>query len=175
MLMLNFQIRPLSAEDRSWIAGFIRARWGAPQVISRGRLHQVDRLPGFVAAYQGSDRAVAGRLPAGFVAGLITYSIEGPDCEIVSIDSLMERVGIGSALIQSVLEAARAQGCRRVWLITTNDNTPALRFYQRRGFRLVAVHRGAVDQARRIKPQISLLGIDGIPIHDEIELEMLLP
>ena len=32
-------------------------------------------------------------------------------------------------------------GCRRVWLITTNDNLRALRFYQRRGFRLVASTR----------------------------------
>lgn len=74
-------------------------------------------------------------------------------------------------LLDALLEAARRGGCRRLWLITTNDNLNALRFYQRRGWRLVAVHAGAVDEARKVKPQISVIGEDGIPIHDEIELE----
>jgi hypothetical protein len=36
---------------------------------------------------------------------------------------------------------------------------------------LVALHRGAIDEARRVKPEIPLVGDDGIPIHDELELE----
>jgi len=63
-------------------------------------------------------------------------------------------------------------GCRRVWLITSNDNLDALRFYQRRGLRLVAVHRGAIDEARRVKPSIPATGEYGIPVRDEIELEL---
>jgi N-acetylglutamate synthase-like GNAT family acetyltransferase len=106
--------------------------------------------------------------------GLVTYSIEGEACEIVSLDSLAENQGIGTALVQAVGTAARQAGCRRLWLITTNDNTPALRWYQKRGFRLAALHRGAVDQSRRVKPEIPLTGLDGIPIHDELELEILL-
>jgi len=58
--------------------------------------------------------------------------------------------------------------------MTTNDNTAALRFYQKWGFLLVAVHRNAVEQARKLKPEIPLTGIDGIPLRDEIELEVLL-
>ena len=73
------------------------------------------------------------------------------------------------------MDAAVANQCHRLWLITGNDNTSALRFYQKRGFRLVAVYRNAVDQARRLKPEIPLYGNDGIPITDEIELEMILP
>jgi RimJ/RimL family protein N-acetyltransferase len=63
-------------------------------------------------------------------------------------------------------------GVGRVWLITTNDNTAALRFYQRLGFDLVALHRDAVDAARSIKPSIPLVGNDGIPIRHELELEL---
>jgi RimJ/RimL family protein N-acetyltransferase len=74
-----------------------------------------------------------------------------------------------------VKEVAVASGCERLWLITTNDNTPALRFYQKRGFQLVAIHRNALEHSRRLKPQIPLLGLNGIPLRDEIELEMLLP
>jgi RimJ/RimL family protein N-acetyltransferase len=73
-----------------------------------------------------------------------------------------------------VKEVARQHGCQRVWLITTNDNLNALRFYQKRGFELVAVHRRAIDEARKIKPEIPLIGEYGIPIRDEIELEIAL-
>lgn len=59
----------------------------------------------------------------------------------------------------------------RIWLITTNDNLNALGFYQKRGFRIKAVYPGAVDEARRIKPEIPLAASNGIPIRDEIELE----
>jgi hypothetical protein len=82
--------------------------------------------------------------------------------------------GVGTALIEAVKVAAIEAGCRRLWLMTTNDNLHALGFYQRRGFRLVAVYPGAVDAARLLKPEIPLLGNDGIPIRDEIELEIAL-
>ncbi len=59
-----------------------------------------------------------------------------------------------------------------VWLITTDANLHALRFYQRRGLVLAALHRNAVEAARRIKPEIPLIGNDGIPIRDELELEL---
>ncbi len=50
----------------------------------------------------------------------------------------------------------------------------ALRFYQKRGFVLVAIHRDALDISRKLKPEIPLIGNDGIPLRDEIELEMIL-
>ena len=79
---------------------------------------------------------------------------------------------MGTALIEAVKEKAEEVRCRRLWLITTNDNLNALRFYQKRGFRLVKVSPSAVDAARQIKPSISELGADGIPLRDEIELEL---
>lgn len=93
----------------------------------------------------------------------------------MSLDSLRESQGIGTALMEAVKKVALEAGCCRIWLITTNDNLHALRFYQKRGFVLVAVHRGAVTASRKIKPEIPLMGADGIPIRDEIELERDLP
>ena len=104
--------------------------------------------------------------------GLITYEILGDACEITVLLSVVEKIGVGSALIGAVKEMARQAGCHRLWLITTNDNTPALRFYQRRGFTLAALHVNALEYSRRLKPEIPLIGLDGIPLRDEIELEM---
>lgn len=106
------------------------------------------------------------------VVGLTTYEVAESECELVTIDAFRAREGIGSALFSAVREAAATHGCIRLWLITTNDNLEALGFYQRMGMRLVAVHQGAVDAGRRLKPAIPLIGEHGIPIHDELELEL---
>ncbi len=152
-------VRTLAAADRAWAADLLRERWGEERVVSRGRVHLATELPGLVA--------VDGERPV----GLATYRLEGDSCELVTIDSLAEGRGVGGALLEAVCAEARRAGCRRLWLITTNDNLHALRFYQRRGFRLAALHRGAVDEARRLKPVIPEVGLDGIPIRDELELE----
>lgn len=153
-------MRPLDEDDRAWAQAFVRERWGAPVVVGRGRVQRPAELAGFVARESG--RAV----------GLATYAVEGDACELVTLDSVTEGLGVGSALVAAVVGAARNAGCRRLWLVTTNDNLPALRFYQKRGFALVALHRGAVEAARELKPELPLHGVDGIPIRDELELEL---
>ena len=77
-------------------------------------------------------------------------------------------------MLEVAKEVARAHAYRRLWLITTNDNWPALAFYQAGGWRQCALHRGAITEARRLKPQIPLIGHAGIPIEDEIEFECLI-
>jgi N-acetylglutamate synthase-like GNAT family acetyltransferase len=111
----------------------------------------------------------------GEMVGLLTYRIDGDACEIVTLDATIEQRGIGTALIDATCAAAVEAGCKRLWLITTNDNLDALRFYQRRGFRIVAVQPNAVDESRRLKPSIPEVGAYGIPLRDELELERILP
>jgi GNAT superfamily N-acetyltransferase len=159
--MSDFQIRALNIEDKNWIAKLITERWAAEFIIVHGKIYYPHDLPGFVALKNAEK------------AGLITYCIVEKDCEIVSLDSLEQSVGIGTALIEAVINIARKSGCKRVWLTTTNDNLSALRFYQKRGFVLVTIHRNAVKTARHYKP-IPLTGADGIPIRDEIELELMI-
>jgi len=158
----EFTIRPIFEEDRAWIQELTTVQWSAPIVVSRGKIYHPDQLPGFIVESEGQP------------CGLLTFHIQDSDCEIVTLDSLVEGIGIGSALIKSVHQLAVQSGCRRVWLITTNDNLPALRFYQKRGFHLVAVHRDALEATRAIKPGLPRLGLEGIPLRDEIELEIIL-
>ncbi len=160
--MKPFQIRPLNKEDKAWVISLFKEWWAGPKIVTRKKIHHADELPGFIAIQDSKP------------AGLITYDIVGEWCEIVTMNSLVEGKGIGSALIDAVKDVAASAGCKRLWLITTNDNTNALQFYQKRGFRLAAVHRNAIEKSRRLKPEIPLTGNDGIPIRDEIELEMIL-
>lgn len=166
----DFSISSLTQADRPWVVRLLVEHWGSTRVVSRGKIHAADRLPGFVAVAREGARG----FKPGERIGLITFDIRDQDCEIVTLDSLLEGIGVGTQMIERVERTARAAGCRRLWLITTNDNTPAIRFYQKRSLRIAAVHVGALDLSRRLKPEIPLLGLDGIPLRDEIEFEKLL-
>lgn len=106
--------------------------------------------------------------------GFATYEVVGTACEMTTLAAIHPGMGIGTALIQAVREAAETAGCMRLWLITTNDNTHAIRFYQKQGFSLVAVYIGALQRSRALKPAIPLIGMDGIPLLHEFEFEMAL-
>ncbi len=161
-MIMTVSIRPIVTKDKAWVRTLLKVRWASPMIVTRGTVHHADELPGFVAEEKKK------------LVGLVTYEIRGNECEVISLDSLTEGKGVGTRLLESVEEVAMKKGCRRVWVITTNDNLPALRFYQKRGFRLVAIHRNALEESRRIKPQIPLTGLNGIPLRDEIELEKVL-
>jgi GNAT superfamily N-acetyltransferase len=106
-------------------------------------------------------------------AGLLCYSVDEDGWELAAMVTARQGRGTGTALVQALLVRAREAGCGRVWVVTTNDNMGALRFYQRRGFRLRTLRPGAVDEARRLlKPSIPDVGQDGIPLRDELELEL---
>ena len=105
------------------------------------------------------------------LAGVATYVVDGRACEVLTLHARMRFGGVGTALLAALADTARRAGCTRMWLVTTNDNVDALRFYQRRGFRLVRLRPGAVDASRAIKPEISAVGDHGIPLRDELELE----
>jgi|GEM_PF-209348 len=158
----SIPIRDLSDADRDWANASLQQEFGSLRIVSRGKLHDAGQLPGLIA------------LHAGVPAGLLNYHVAGDECEVVSLYTAVRGAGLGSALLDAACARARAHGCRRLWLITTNDNTPAQRFYQHRGMRLVAVHAGAIAESRRIKPEIPLVGVDGRPIEDEIEFAYLL-
>lgn len=156
--MADVLVRPLEPSDRAEVARFIAEHWGAPLLVVHDRRYYPQELPGFVAV----DGAAW--------VGLLTYTVEAGRCEIMTLDSLRAGRGIGSALIAAARDVARAAGCAQLWVTTTNDNLHALGFYQRRGFALAGLYPGAVDRARRIKPEIPLIGDNGIPLRDEIEL-----
>ncbi|MCY3917036.1 MAG: GNAT family N-acetyltransferase [Chloroflexi bacterium] len=173
--MTAFTIRPLERADREWVAHFLDERWGTTQIVSRGKAVYGHLLPGFMAergmAAEAEDHEEESSAEN---IGLITVHIGEKDCEITTLDSLDESMGVGSALVEAVEEWAREAGIERLWLVTTNDNLEALKFWQKRGYELVSVHRNAIADARRIKPQIPITGLNGITIRDEIELEKLI-
>lgn len=153
-------VRTLRDDERDWVRTLTRDSWGDEIVVAHGDVYQPDTLPGFVATDDDGNPV-----------GLVTYTIDGSACEIVTIVSLIEGAGNGRSMIEAVAEVARESACARLWLITTNDNERALGFYGALGFHVTAVREGAIAEARKLKPSIPLVSEDGVPIVDEIELE----
>ncbi len=160
MSLPNIRLRRIGQQDVEFVRNECQRHWNSPVIWSRGARFAVDELPGFVALLDGRP------------VGHITYSVQGRECEIVTLASVVEDRGIGSELLLATVEEARVRGCQRVLLTTSNDNLKALGFYQRHGWRLVTVHRGQIDQYRAVKPEIPEIGLQAIPIHDELELEL---
>ena len=166
----EIRVRPLTPEDEEWVSQYIDYRWGSKRMVAHGQLYVPHTLPGFVALRRESEEALSNKSEE--KVGLVTYHLEGNACEIVTLDSDLPGQGAATALVRTVRQFARDEGCNRLWLVTTNDNLDALRFYQKRGFKLSALRPNALERSRELKPEIPLVGNDGIPLRDEIELEM---
>ena len=154
-------VRPYALGDRRWAEGLLEENMGGSRVARLGEVIDPVELPGLVAERDGE------RL------GLLTYIVDGDQFEVLSLHCRVENVGAGSALLAAAAELAGGRGCRRLWLLTTNDNLHALGFYQRRGLRLCALHAGALDRDRTLKPEIPQVNPDNrIPMRDLLELEL---
>ncbi len=157
----KIEIKPIGKKDTEWVKETTREKFGADFIFDAGKKKYPYKLPGFIA-YLGNEKI-----------GVLTYEIMNGSCEIVTIESLKEKISIGSLLLKKLKETAINENCRRIWLITTNDNLSALNFYQKRGFNISNVYPNAVTKTREtVKPEIPLYGENGIEIKDEIELEL---
>lgn len=161
-MQTQLKIKAIEANDHTWVSEKLAERWGSTNVVSRGVVHHTTQLPGFIA-YLNNKRS-----------GFITTNIIKGSCEIITLDSFRENIGIGSALIKAAENYARKQKCVYLWLVTTNDNINAQKFYRHRGFKAIAVHYNAIKRSRELKPEIPEIGMGGVPIKDEIEFKLTL-
>ncbi len=134
-------------------------RWASDLIVTKGQKHYFVDLEGFVAI--DNDKIV----------GVLTFKKSNTEVEIISLDSFMENIGIGTLLLNNVIDFAKQNAIKRLYLITTNDNLKALKFYQKRNWKITIIHKNAVIEARKIKPTIPMTGYYGIPLLHEIELE----
>ncbi|MGM0898088.1 MAG: GNAT family N-acetyltransferase [Bacillota bacterium] len=141
------------------VTDFFKDQWGNTEMVISSGTYDCSTLNGYTMLNKKDE-----------IIGLITYVISKGECEIISLDSIEEEKGIGTRLVKQVEAIALSRQCTSVKLVTTNDNLLAIKFYQKRKYRLSKIIIGGVDHARKLKPEIPLIGNDGIPIKDEIEL-----
>jgi GNAT superfamily N-acetyltransferase len=156
------QIREKQTADEIWIDSVLDENWAADGtgiIIVHGESFDARTLPALIAGER---------------EGLAIYKISADtlSAELITLDAFKRHQGVGGALVDALAAKVRQQGVSLLRVTTTNDNLHALRFYQRRGFCIVAVRPGSVDESRKSKPTIPAVGEYGIPIRDEIELEL---
>jgi N-acetylglutamate synthase-like GNAT family acetyltransferase len=156
--MENIVVREIKESDKNWMKEILTASWGSEIIVASKTFNALE-LPGFIGEIDGQ------------VGGVLTYNIARKKLEIVSLNVTIQEKGIGSALIEKTKEVAKELKLKSVFLVTSNDNISALRFYQKRGFRITKVYPNAIDKARKLKPNIPETGNYGIPLKDALELE----
>lgn len=145
----------------------IEADWreftGGPPVVGVLREYTPSDVEGIVCRHAETGRA-----------GVVTWWIDGERAEIVSVHADPPGSGTGTRVMAAAEEELRKRGVKTAVLATTNDNTRALNFYIKRGYRLVRLHLDAMERVRTLKPGVPHLGRDGVPLRDMWELEKLL-
>lgn len=159
----ELSIRATSPADRAWIKDLMDRDWGGEPLIVRSKAYYPSALEGLFIVDQQDT-----------VKGFLFYDIVGQDCEIVVFEIFEKFKGLGTRVLHKLKEIAIQRGCRRIFLMTHNDNLDALRFYQRRGFQICKIYINSMENVRKLKPCIGLVGDYNIPIRDEIDLEMLI-
>ena len=155
----QMSIKEITNENREKVVSFFEEHWGSADMVISTGIYSCDTLDGFI--FEESNQ----------ILGLVTYVIKENEMEVISLDSLQEGKGIGSSLMKSVEYIANQKRLQAVSLVTTNDNLNALKFYQKRGYRITSVIPNGVNKARDLKPSIPLMGNDGIPLNDELILK----
>jgi uncharacterized glyoxalase superfamily protein PhnB len=152
-------VRSLREDDVSWKTATLMDGWGSTTVARLGELLDASPLRGFVAV-DGDARV-----------GLLLYAERDDGIEVVTLQSMVPRRGVGRALMHAVYDRGVQREAARIWLITTNDNLRAMSFYWQWGMTLVRFVRDGADRSRLVKPSIPAVARNGIPIRHELEFE----
>lgn len=153
------EIRFIQENEKQQVKELFIREWNSDVMVSRGNIHHVENLDTIIAIENEK------------IAGVLTFHQDGKSIEIVSLDSFYEGKGIGTKLLDFALNHFKTLNPGKIWLITSNDNCHAMRFYQKRGWEMVAIYQNAIDKARKLKPEIPLFGYDNIRILHEIEFQ----
>ena len=156
---MEYHIKKIDKSNRQKVLEIIVQEWYSTKVVAKGKIYDTKLLHGFVVEHRNK------------ILGIITCHIQMDKYQICTLNSLDENKSIGTSLVNRAVKDAKAKKCTCVWLITTNDNINAIRFYQKRGFELKALHNNAIEKSRKLKPEIPLTGFYDIPIVHELEFE----
>ena len=145
--------------SRELIEAVWRERWGGC-VISPNAAYQPPDVQGMVLLTDGGE-----------LAAIATWAPTRVGAEITTLDAIIEGHDYDARLLHMLELFLTEQGVRCATIVTSNDNLRAFQLYARRGYRLVAIHRDAMEHVRKIKPSLPEIGEDGIPVCDMWEFE----
>lgn len=150
-------VREATDADRAAARELFEQDFGRTKIVAFGEVMDIDAMPALVAVRYTDP------------SGALAYRLLGDALHIVALatDPMWQRSGVGAYLVAEAELLARRLNLSRLVVSTTNDNLPALYFYQRRGYRLTdIVPNNVIAHTHQEQP-----GFAGIPVRDEIRLE----
>lgn len=149
-------VREASDGDCGRIREIANYFWGEERVACLGKEYDIGTLPAYVVHAGGK------------IAGLLSYALDAESLIIVMLNVLpgYQGLGAGKMLLDAVKEKAAVESRTTVLVTTSNDDLPAMYFYQKNGFQIYEImpdllveHHGGVE-----------VGFAGIQIRDEVRL-----
>src|ERR1700738_3104778 len=150
-------VREATDADRRAARELFQQDFGRTQIVAFGEVMDIDQMPALVAVMHIEP------------SGALAYRLMGNALHIVALatDPMWQRSGVGGHLVAEAELLARRLKLARLIVSTTNDNLPALYFYQRRGYKLTDLVPNSVIEHTHNEQ----LGFAGIPVRDEVRLE----
>jgi GNAT superfamily N-acetyltransferase len=150
-------VREATDADRAAARELFERDFGRTHIVAFGEVMDIDQMPALVAQVHQD------------ISGALAYRSLGEALHVVALatDPMWQRTGVGGHLIAEAELLARRLAMKRLIVSTTNDNLPALYFYQRRGYKLTELVPGSVIEHTKQ----SVPGFAGIPVRDEVRLE----
>lgn len=150
-------VREASAVEREKALELFKRDFGPAQLVAYGEAVSLENAAALVAETEGE------------IGGALAWRHFDGALHILALatDPMWPRAGVGGHLVAEAELLARREQLPRVIVTITNDNLPALYFYQRRGYRMSAILRDSVAAHSR---DHQVVGFAGIPIRDEIQL-----
>jgi ribosomal protein S18 acetylase RimI-like enzyme len=147
-------------KEKQKIREFVKRFWKEEEQLTFNRKFIVAELPAYLAK-SGSD-----------VIGFVSFAELRDAIIIVALGILpkYQNARVGKSLIEKVETEAKRLGKKKLLVSTSNDDLPALAFYQSLGFQIYEVKPNVIAE----KHGMVLKGIGGLPIRDEIRLQKLL-
>ena len=150
--------REASAGEREAALDLFRRDFGRVRIVAFGEAVLLAEVPGLIVAEMEGE-----------ISGALAWRRAGDAVQVIALaaDPMWQRSGVGGHLLAEAELVARREAVDRVVVSATNDNLPALYFYQRRGYRLTEIVRGGGHEAAA--PVTT--GFADIPVLDELRLE----
>jgi ribosomal protein S18 acetylase RimI-like enzyme len=158
---VNYTIDKVTLDkERKKIREIVQRFWGEEEQLTFDRKFIVAELPTYLAK--------AGNIIIGFAS----YAEVNDAIIIVALGVLpqYQNAAVGKSLIERVEAEAKGLQKKKLLVSTSNDELPALAFYQSLGFQIYEVKPNVIAQ----KHGKILKGIGGLPVRDELRLQKLL-
>jgi len=159
---LNYTIvKAKTKKEKEKIREFVERFWGEQEQLTFDKRFIVAELPTYIAKEKDS------------IVGFISFA-ETEDATIITALGILpqcQNAGVGKALIKKVEAETKQLSKKQLLVSTSNDDLPALAFYQSLGFQIYEVKPDVIAE----KHGKIIKGISGLPVRDELRLRKIIP